>query len=618
MKKIALLIFSLLQNFFYKGLFDSLKKRNLWLFSLKVSSLIFIPDVIILISFFFGASITATLLLLTCLFAVKYLSVFLISFRLSKNPENINNGIIQSSLPKTDLIDLISNDIISNITFNLYVIFLFFIYHIIILSFEFFIANVGIKSIIISLIVYFIGMFLFVNLFSLSLSIANQRKKRVVLKLDDFKDLKSNGLIFYFIIFALLYFAFYNIFGLFKINLFFRITAPIPFSAVCSYFINKALIKLKIFNYFDLYFFKIKKNIQNMPKDFFNRDYKKIFLILKYLTPLAVFLLVFAFFSIPGYFFKSPGKLVFLQSLIIASFSLKIFFIKDAYNLGTQKKAFNFNVYIYLIMFVFTIFGMIQIEPKIVDKPDIIGFFVFPIRDVIISISDFMKNNILKINIFLYLLIPVIFIIFFKLNCLIIRLLEIIDFQVDKVLKKRLQRADSNILFGDSMSFFYFLFSLTISIAIIAFIKIESKALSEFFIYLSSTFQVSEIFNFKFLTSENIAFFVNTLITGAIGLIIIRLSMQFISTSLSHFILFNDELVYLENKLYSQSLIRIPLTKINYIIIKQNIIERLFDIGAIYIETQDKNGLIKINGIPSIKEKNILIMEKIKIGLQKT
>ncbi|HRU45546.1 MAG TPA: PH domain-containing protein, partial [Spirochaetota bacterium] len=327
---------------------------------------------------------------------------------------------------------------------------------------------------------------------------------------------------------------------------------------------------------------------------------------------------VYAIFSIAGYFFKSPVKLIFLQSIIIASLSLKIFLVKDSYNLGTQKKAFNFNVYIYLIMFIFTIFGMIRIEPKIVDKPDIIGFFVFPIRDAVIAVSDFINNYILKINIFIYLLIPVFFALFFKLNCFLIRLLEIIDFKVDEVLKRRLQRSDSNILFGDSMSFFYFLFNLTLSIAIIFLIKIESKALSDFFIYLASTFQISEIFNFKFLTDENIALFVNTAINVVIGLILVRLLMQFISTLLSHFILFSDELVYLENKLYSRSLIRIPLTKINYIIIKQNFIERLFDIGAIYIETQDKNGLIKINGIPSIKEKNILIMEKIKIGLQKT
>lgn len=618
MKKIALLLFSFLQNIFYKGLFDSLKKRNLWLFSLKVAFFIFIPDIVILLPFFFDKSITATFLLLIGLFVVKYLAVFFISLRLSKSAEKINNGIIQTSLPKSDLIDLISNDIISNITFNLCVIFLFFIYHAIILSLAFFIASVGIKLIIINLILYFIAIFLFVNLFSLSFSIANQRKKRVVLKLNDFKEIRSSGLIFYFVIFALFYLIFYYIFGLFKINIFFRIAAPIPFSAVCAFFINKALIKLKILNYLDLYFIKLKKSIQSMPKDFLNRDYKKLVSLLKYLAPLAVFLTVYAIFSIPGYFFKSPGKLVFLQSIIVSSLSLKIFFIKDTYNLGTQKKAFNFNVYIYLVLFVFTVFGMIHIEPKIVDKPDIIGFFVFPIRDSIIAISDFIKNYILKINIFIYLIIPVVFVLFFKLNCFIIRLLEIIDFKVDKVLKKRLQRADSNIIFGDSMSFFYFLFNLTISIAIMAFIKIESKALSAFFIYLSSTFQVSEIFNFKFLTDENIALFVNTIIMVVIGLIFFRLMMQFISTSLSHFILFNDELVYLENKLYSQSLIRIPLTKINYIIIKQNFIERLFDIGAIFIETQDKNGLIKINGIPSIKEKNILIMEKIKIGLQKT
>ena len=81
--------------------------------------------------------------------------------------------------------------------------------------------------------------------------------------------------------------------------------------------------------------------------------------------------------------------------------------------------------------------------------------------------------------------------------------------------------------------------------------------------------------------------------------------------------LFNDEIVYLQNKIVSKTILRVPLSKINYFIVKQNLIERLLDIGSIYIETQDKNGIIKITGVSSIKEKNILIMEKIKSGLQK-
>jgi hypothetical protein len=56
---------------------------------------------------------------------------------------------------------------------------------------------------------------------------------------------------------------------------------------------------------------------------------------------------------------------------------------------------------------------------------------------------------------------------------------------------------------------------------------------------------------------------------------------------------------------------------VNFIIIKQSIIEKFLDIGTIFIETSDKNGLIKIKSISSIKDKNKEIMDKIKIGLQK-
>ena len=88
--------------------------------------------------------------------------------------------------------------------------------------------------------------------------------------------------------------------------------------------------------------------------------------------------------------------------------------------------------------------------------------------------------------------------------------------------------------------------------------------------------------------------------------------LNFFSSILSHFILFSDEIVYYENKIYKNTILRIPLTRINYILIKQNIIEKIFDFGTLFIETIDKSGVIKIKGIPSIKEKNILIMDKIK------
>ena len=93
---------------------------------------------------------------------------------------------------------------------------------------------------------------------------------------------------------------------------------------------------------------------------------------------------------------------------------------------------------------------------------------------------------------------------------------------------------------------------------------------------------------------------------------VIKLAGYFYSSIFSHFILFEDEVIYYEDKLVKKTILRIPLTQINYIIIKQNIFEKIFDYGSIFIETSDKYGLVKIKGIPAIKEKNILIMDKIK------
>ena len=73
--------------------------------------------------------------------------------------------------------------------------------------------------------------------------------------------------------------------------------------------------------------------------------------------------------------------------------------------------------------------------------------------------------------------------------------------------------------------------------------------------------------------------------------------------------------IYLENKVITKTVLRIPISKINYIVIKQSFLEKLLDIGTIFIETSDKSSYIKIRGISSISEKNMLIMEKIKSDL---
>jgi hypothetical protein len=144
------------------------------------------------------------------------------------------------------------------------------------------------------------------------------------------------------------------------------------------------------------------------------------------------------------------------------------------------------------------------------------------------------------------------------------------------------------------------------------FIYIGILPISKLFYYIFDTFKISEVFNFTFLSLKNISSFFSTIFYIFLLFIILKYALSFFSSILSHFILFSDEIIYYENKIYKNTILRIPLTRINYILIKQNIIEKIFDFGTLFIETIDKSGVIKIKGIPSIKEKNILIMDKIK------
>ena len=81
--------------------------------------------------------------------------------------------------------------------------------------------------------------------------------------------------------------------------------------------------------------------------------------------------------------------------------------------------------------------------------------------------------------------------------------------------------------------------------------------------------------------------------------------------------LFSGEVVFVKNLLITRNITRVPITRINHLVIKQNFIERFLDIGSLLIETSDRGLVMSVKGVTSITEKNRKIMDKVKVGLQK-
>ncbi|MBN2547336.1 MAG: PH domain-containing protein [Spirochaetes bacterium] len=273
----------------------------------------------------------------------------------------------------------------------------------------------------------------------------------------------------------------------------------------------------------------------------------------------------------------------------------------------------------FIIILIFLINFISLIKLNILFKHDNILFllkdFVLPIINFINNLSSFINNIIKQINFLIILLIPILFaIIYFSMFYLLL-LLEFIGKIIDFKLRRSLTNKNVSIIFGDSISLYPFIFKLFINLLIIIILYLEILPVSRFFSNIFTTFKVAEVFKFNFLEETKIIYFFTVLFYIYTIFLTFNLFLKLISSLNSHFILFNDEIVYYENKLFHKTILRIPIKKINYIVVKQNILEKLLNIGSIYIETLNKNNLIKIPGISFIKEKNILIMEKIKSAL---
>jgi|GEM_PF-1503827 len=617
-KNILKIIKHIESKFFLNAIHDN----KIIIFLLKKILFFLIINIVIFLPSFFICKIIFPIIffsILNCIFLIY--SVIDIKIR-GKDKEKLDKIIINTSIYKDDFINFLKNDIFFNLRFCFTVLISIFFY----LLFIYLLLKILPSGLNFNQFLLIVSSFLVLLTFLIFTSFIiyyfiNKDKKSVFsqIKRRDIK-IKHIFIVFIFILFIIpLFFIFKNFF-----NLFINIIASSFISVLCSLLINTILSKIGLYNKSNWKYLviKIKDYFINIKfKDNINNIFnllKSFKIIYPLIFPIAMFIL----FTIINNFYEINLKTRFILSMIFSMFFT--YPIINFFNKSNAKKnilkPYKFTVFIYLLFFIIIFISIFKINLLINENSiiNVFKIFILPIVYWFNSLSYSINLIISSINYFFLFLIPIVFFVLFLINMYLYNFFQITGNYIDYKIRKKLTNQNPSIIFGDSISLYPFLFYLILNLIIITFISIEIKPLSEMFFNIFEKFEIRQVFNFQFYKDEtSIYSFFNLILNVIMIFIIIRLIYIFLSSLLSHFILYSDEIIFYENKLLKKTILRVPLVRINYIIVKQNILEKIFDIGAIYIETIDKNGLIKIKGISSIKDKNILIMDKIKSGLQK-
>lgn len=555
MKPILPLLTSTIQYYEASILINSIKSNKLFLNIFKIfiitffiNSIIFLPF-LIFSNFFYSLN---TLIILSSFFLFFIYFYFIIKTR---TQELLDKKIIRTSLAKVDFLNYLKNNKYFNFIISLIVSLFIFIYQVIIYVL---LLIINVNSNILLITLFQIASILFYTAISyLSFLIyysLNHDKKALFIKIDSYRktDQRAKKL---------------------KVKKFVVST-------------NK---KLKYFNInIDI------RVLLNLIKS------------IKVIYPILSALIFFSVISFLNYYLDYSLNIRIITSMIFGLyFSFPMVNNLNKYDSESNLlKPFIHTLFIFSIILVLSLFSIVRIKLSnglIFNLNELFNPYIQWINGIFININDFINS----LNIISIFFLPLIFFMTFYLIKKTSDIFHKLSQKIDFKLRDKLTKRKPSIIFGDSISLYPFIINLIVNVIILNILFISIIPLTNFFNNLFITFQVADIFKIKFINYYSIKNLFNLIYFIFLIIIISKLIIQFISSFLSHLILFNDELIYYENKIYRRTILRIPLTKISYIIVKQNIFEKILDIGSIFIETIDKNGLIRIKGISSIKEKDI-------------
>ncbi|OHD39183.1 MAG: hypothetical protein A2015_00425 [Spirochaetes bacterium GWF1_31_7] len=299
-------------------------------------------------------------------------------------------------------------------------------------------------------------------------------------------------------------------------------------------------------------------------------------------------------------------------------FSHKIFEKFNKYKRESQRP-FIFAQFLFAIILFLSVFSFIRTTPQIAEKTLLFAIkdMIIPVTSLIDAILLFFYTIVHSKNVLTALLPVPLFTILYFSSLMVNNLIHIFEDYSDRKIKAELTAEPQALIFGDNLSLYPFTLRFIAAIISLGILYVELPFISNLIFSLINTLQVSEVFKIDIFTQSNIKFFFDSIFYISLIYIAYISLIDFIGAMFSHIMLFSGEVVFVKNLLITRNITRVPITRINHLVIKQNFIERFLDIGSLLIETSDRGLVMSVKGVTSITEKNRKIMDKVKVGLQK-
>jgi hypothetical protein len=338
----------------------------------------------------------------------------------------------------------------------------------------------------------------------------------------------------------------------------------------------------------------------------------------KYALPINTFIISFILLEIFAKdFLKGRSNILFIVQMLTLAASYPIFSNFRRYD-DKSKRQFICAVCADLLAIILFMISPIRLSALCDNLPQLVKDVITPITglvDKILINADNLKNFTSYWKILLP--IPAFFAVYFLsfVGLQILHLLEKFSFYTSK---KELSGELPVILFNSNLSLYPVLFYAITSFAGLLLLYIEIPFISNLLFTLIGTLQVEEVFKITLFSLENITKFFKAVIFLWTAWCALQILLRFNLAMFSHFILLQNEVIFIRNNLIHRETFRIPLSKIDQVYSQQNAIERFLDIGSISLKTRENDNAVIIPGVIGVCEKNRVLMDKIKIDLQKT
>lgn len=338
----------------------------------------------------------------------------------------------------------------------------------------------------------------------------------------------------------------------------------------------------------------------------------------KYALPINTFVISFIILEIFGKsFLKSQSNILFLVQMLTLAASYPIFSHFKRYD-NTGKRQFINTVSIDLLVIILFLISSVRITPLCENFPQYAKDIICPITELIDNILVHI-DNIKNMTSYRKILLPIpAFLAVYFLSSAALKLLHLLEKISFATSQKELSGELPVILFNSNLSLYPVLFYAAASGAGLLLLYIEIPFISNLFFTLIGTLQVEEVFKITLFSLENITKFFKAITILWTVWCALQILLRFNLAMFSHFILLQNEVIFIRNNLIHRETFRIPLSKIDQVYTQQNAAERFLDIGAVSLKTRETDNPVVISGVPAVSEKNRMLMDKIKIDLQKT